>query len=121
MSFIRRRAIWLAIAASMLAFASTGAPLVRDAPTADPGRASIHQVVDHDAVVSARPQVERSPLDLQPGHSRLLMLAWVSVLLGAALLARTAGRSVEVHARRAGSAAPPRRRFDRGPPAPVCA
>lgn len=119
MVLFRRRVLLFAAAVSFLAFATVGAALSLGGQSSTAaGRVSAHQVVaDHDAVVSARPLADRSPFDLRQVHSKLLLLAWVSVLLGAALLARTAGRVIEAGARRAGSAAPLRRRFDRGPPA----
>ena len=119
MSILRRRAIWLAAAVSALAFATAGsAQVVPDARTTDSGRTGVHHVIaDHDAIVPARLLADRSPLDLRHEHSWLLLLTWGSALGGSARLARTAGRAMEVGARRAGSTVSLRQRFDRGPPA----
>ena len=115
-----RRAIWVAAVVSVFCFALAGSVLsVRASADSEPTRVSAHQIVaDHDAVVAARPLADRSPLDLRQVHSKLLLLAWVGVLLVAAVLARTAGRTIEVRTRRSG--APPwhRHAFVRGPPAP---
>lgn len=101
----------LAVAGSML--------VVRSAAGPEPARTSVHQIVaDHDAVVSARPQADRSTLDVRPMLSKLLLLAWLVVLTAAALLARTAGRIVEVRTWRARTRAWFRHAVVRGPPAP---
>lgn len=120
MTSFRGRAIWFAAAVSVFILAVAGSALsVERAASSESRQITAHQVVaDHDAVVSARPVADRSPLDLRQLHSRLLLLAWVGVLLVAALLARTAGRTIEVRSRRVGLPPPTRQRFVRGPPAP---
>jgi hypothetical protein len=115
---LRRRAIWIAAAVSILVL-SVGGALASGGPSFGPdsGPTSVHQVVaDHDAVVSSRAAVERTSLDLRQVHSKALLLAWLGVLLGAALLARTAGRTIEVRTRRSGSAVATQPCSDRGPP-----
>lgn len=119
MTSSRRRALWFAAAVSVFLLAVIGTVLSVDRSTgSEPSRYTAHQVVaDHDALVSARPLADRSPLDLRQVHSKLLLLAWIGVLLVAALLARTAGRAVELRTLRSGSVVSIRHRFDRGPPA----
>lgn len=119
MTPFRQRAILLAAAVSVFVLATVGTVMSVDRATgSEPSRISAHQLVaDHDALVSARPVADRSVLDLRQVHSKLLLLAWIGVLLVAALLARTAGRSVELRTLRSGSVVSIRHRFDRGPPA----
>lgn len=119
MTLSRRRAISFAAAVSVFLLATVGGAWTLDRSTgSEPSRITSHQVIaDHDALVSARPLADRSPLDLRQDHSKLLLLAWIGVLLVAALLARTAGRAVELRALRSGSVVSIRHRFDRGPPA----
>jgi hypothetical protein len=87
------------------------------ASTSEPSQIRTHVVADHDAVVAVRPLADRSPLDLRSLHSKLLLLAWVGVLVATALLGRATGRSMQVRTRRARRASGTRPSFDRGPPA----
>lgn len=119
MVLLRRRALLLAAAVSVLVVALGGALALRTPPTGSEGtRTSYHQIVaDHDAGVTARAAADRAPLDLRQVHSKLPLLAWVGMLLASAVLARTAGRTVEVRTRRSASAVRARPRSNRGPPA----
>lgn len=123
MDLLRRRAIPIAVAVVilLLALASTS---FADGGSAgsDGGRAAFHAIAaDHEAVVGSRPVVDRSPLDLRPAPSKLLLLAWVALLLVASLLARAAGRTVEERSWCAGSHEGDRARSTRGPPLAVLA
>lgn len=114
-----RRAIWFAAVVSVFVLGVAGSVLSMSASTSsEPTRIRAHEVVaDHDAVVAARPVADRSPLDIRTLHSKLLLLAWVGVLVIAAVLVRTAGRTIEVRARGSRRATWTRHAFDRGPPA----
>lgn len=115
----RLRAIGFAAVVSVFLLAIGGTLVTMSGgPSSESSRVTAHQVVaDHDVVVSARPVADRTPLDLRSLHTKLLFLAWIGVLLAAASVARTAGRTIELRTRRAGSPPATRRRFDRGPPA----
>jgi hypothetical protein len=108
-----------AAAVSVFVLAVVGTALsVERGSSSGPSRVTAHQVVaDHDGIASVRPLADRSVLDLRQVHSRLLLLAWVGVLLAAALLAHTSGRAVELRTLRSGSVVATRQRYDRGPPA----
>ncbi|MGN6696486.1 MAG: hypothetical protein ACTHN0_20065 [Aquihabitans sp.] len=114
-----RRAIWFAAVVSVFVLGVAGSVLsMHAASTSEPTRIRAHEVVaDHDAVVAVRPVADRSPLDLRSLHSKLLLLAWIGVLVVAALLVRTAGRTIDVRTRGTRRAAWTRHAFDRGPPA----
>jgi hypothetical protein len=113
----RRCAIWFAAAVSVLALLALGAGAASPGThRADAGARLQHVAVDHDAVVPARPAAERSLLDVWQVPGKLL-LAWVGVLLCAALRVATAGRTIPRRVGAAGSSVPTRRRFVRGPPA----
>ena len=106
-------ASWLAAAVSVLALLAVGmGPSTSGLDRAGDGARLQHVTVDHDAVVPVRPVAERSFLDV-----RQLLLAWIGVLLCAALRIATAGRTIAVRVRAAGATVPTRRRFVRGPPA----
>ena len=110
-------ASWLAVAVSVLALLAVGmGPSTSGLDRAGDGARLQHVTVDHDAVVPVRPVAERSFLDVRQVPSKLL-LAWIGVLLCAALRIATAGRTIAVRVRAAGATVPTRRRFVRGPPA----
>lgn len=116
---LRRHAILIAAAVSLFVLAVGATAVVGSAasPT-DDARTTYHQVItDHDAVVSARAAAERSPFDLRQAPVRVLV-AWFWLLVVAALLVRTAGRTIELRTRRSGSVEAARPRSNRGPPAP---
>lgn len=98
---------------------TVGAALVGGAAGHDPSsRTGTYQAsVDHGVALSARPTVERSPLDLQPDTTTRLFLVGLVWAVVASLAARTLSRAIEVGSRRGPPPVLARRRFDRGPPA----
>ena len=117
MRSLRWFASWFAAAVSVLALLAVGVgPSSAGFERVGDGARLSHVTVDHDAVVPARPMAERAPLDVRqlPGN---LLLAWIAVLLFAALRVATAGRTIALRVWAAGATVPTRRRFVRGPPA----
>lgn len=114
-----RRAIVSAAVVSVFILGLAGSVLATHAASeSEPSRVRAHEVIaDHDAVVAGRPIADRSPIDLRSLHSKVLLLAWIGLLVVAALLVRTAGRTIEVRTRGTRRAAWARHAFDRGPPA----